>query len=88
MPSRFSWGRIMNKEKYRKAYDTFAKKMDAQAAFYKQLLQYARETGHIPEQYKNDYKRAIVYKNWRADAGTVRRVKKAARKAAKNDKTN
>lgn len=72
----------MNK-KYKEAFDELAAKMDAREETINLALKLKNQHGYLPDQYKH-LERFFNESPWRKDKAVVRRVKKAARIAAKN----
>lgn len=71
----------------KQAMEVIAQKMDAREEFKEMLRLFVEKHGYVPKQYEIEYARTKDEKPWRQDSKCMDKLKKAARKMARNERS-
>ena len=71
---------------YKEAYNKMADQMDKRERFFVLLRSFHAKHGYIPEKWQASWERDKMgdHKSWREQPRVLRRLKRAAKKAARN----
>ena len=78
-------GKLTYKEKYNLAIAAFSEKMDSRDIYMKRLQEWYIKYGYVPAQHQESFDifKKERFQSWRHQPKVVKRIKKAARKAAR-----
>lgn len=71
---------------YKTAYKQMADEMDKREAFFVLLREFYAKHGYIPEKWRASWEMDAMgdHKSWREQPGVLRRLRRAAKRAARN----